>query len=150
MDAVTYPNTKVSALISTSFIPLRVRYNEQPLAGEFHVTSTPTIIILDHQRQEHHRIQGFTPPEEFVPALLLGIAKIDIARENFRDALDRLEKIERNFDGSISAAEAIYRAGISRYKTFQDSTYLKEMYNKLQESFPESDWTKQAEPYRLL
>ena len=76
MGAVTYPDDKVADFIAKNMIPLQVKA-DHPLAGEFKVTWTPTICVLDFYGKEHHRTVGFFPPEEFIPSLLLGMGKVD-------------------------------------------------------------------------
>jgi thioredoxin-related protein len=75
MNAVTYSDENVIDFVQNNLIPLRIAFDTQPLASEFNLKWTPTIIILDSQGKEHQRTVGFLPPEEFIPSLLLGIAK---------------------------------------------------------------------------
>ena len=72
MDAVTYPDTKVAAFINSSLIPLRIASDSQPLATDFNITWTPTLITLDVNGKEHHRTVGFLPPEELIASLCWG------------------------------------------------------------------------------
>ncbi len=73
MDAVTYPNAAVIEYIEQNLVPLKVPHDQQPLAGDFNVKWTPTLVVLDQEGKEHHRTVGFLDPEEFIPSLLLGI-----------------------------------------------------------------------------
>ena len=75
MDAVTYPNPTVVEFISKNVIPVKTLYN-QPLAHQFRVMWTPTLILLDLDGNEVYREEGFLPPESLIPALVLGLGKV--------------------------------------------------------------------------
>jgi len=150
MGAVTYPDEKVEEFISKHVIPLQERSDAQPLATDFNVKWTPTLITLDSNGKEHHRTLGFLPPEELIPSLLLGIAKCHFDLERFAEALSSLDKLLADYPKSDSAPEAIFLRGVSRYKNTRDPKPLKEAYEKLQSEYPASEWTKRAYPYRLI
>ena len=150
MDAVTYPNEKVAEFIEKNFIPLRVRFDAQPLASDFKVTWTPTLVTVDANGQEHHRTVGFLAPEELIPSLLLGMAKIHFDQNQFEAALSQLEKLLTDYPKSDSSPEAIYLRGVSRYKSTHSAKPLKEAYEQLQKVYPSSERAKRAAPYRLL
>jgi tetratricopeptide (TPR) repeat protein len=150
MDAVTYPNPAVIEFIQTRMVSLQVAYNAQPLATEFNVKWTPTLVTLDLDGKEHHRTVGFLSPEELIPSLMLGMAKCDFDRERFAEAISALEELLAKYPKSDSAPEAIYLRGVSRYKSTHDTKPLKETYERLQQKYPSSEWTKRASPYRLL
>ncbi len=150
MDAVTYPDEKVIDFIQTNLIPLRIAFNTQPLASQFGLKWTPTLILLDEDGKEHQRSVGFLPPEELIPSLLLGIAKSHFDRERFSEALTTLDKIVSDYPKSDSTPEAIYLKGVCGYKYTHNPKPLKEAYEYLQAHHPSSEWTKRASPYRLL
>ena len=144
MDTVSYPDKKIIEFINNSLISLRVRYDAQPMATDFNLKWTPTLIILDKEGKEHHRTVGFIPAEELIPSLLLGIAKVHFDLNEFKDALSRLEKILSDFPKSGSAPEAIYLKGVCLYKDTKNPKGLKEAYEQLQAKYPEGEWTKRA------
>jgi hypothetical protein len=150
MDAVTYPDKKVSEFISKNVIPLRAAFDSQPLAADFNVKWTPTLIIVDSTGKEHHRTVGFMPPEELIASLLLGMSKTDFDTERFEPALKRLEQLLKDYPKSDAAPEALFLRGVSQYKSTHNPAPLKTAYEKLQEIYPTSEWTKRAYPYRLL
>src|SRR5512136_220724 len=120
MGAVTYPDPKVVQFIQDHMIPLQVLFNAQPIATEFNIKWTPTVITLDAEGKEHHRTVGFLTPEELIPSLMLGMAKSYFDREKFNEALSMLEKLLKGYPRSDSAPEAIYIQGVSRYKNTHD------------------------------
>jgi thioredoxin-related protein len=150
MDAVTYPDSKVVNFINENLIPLQVQFDAQPLASDFHIKWTPTVITLDADGREHHRTVGFLAPDELIPSLLLGMGKSCFDNERFDEALTFLDKLLKDYSKSDSAPEALYLRGVSRFKRAHDPKSLKEAYEELSANYPSSEWTKRAYPYRLL
>ena len=107
MDAVTYPDHRTVDFISRFLIAHREDITgRSALATKFRVEATPTILILDGDGMEHHRIVGLHPPEEFIPSLMLGIAKGDHSHQRFSRALIMLDLILTSYPHSRSAPEA--------------------------------------------
>jgi len=150
MGAVTYPEKAVVEFIDQNLIPLQIQFNEEPLASQFRVKWTPTLVVLDSKGEEHHRTVGFLDPDHLISSLMLGIAKTAFDGDIFDSALEYLEKVLADYPESNSASEAIYLRGVSLYKSTNDPKSLKEAYEKLSDSYPDSEWTKRAYPYRLL
>jgi len=149
MDAVTYPKEDVVDQINRLVIPVRIPF-DNPLAKEFEVKWTPGLLFLDEDRKEHHRIIGFLPPEELVPAILLGVGKTFFDTKQLDRAIELLNEVVDKHPRSHAAPEAVYFHGVSRYKQTHSGEPLKQSYNKLQAEYPETEWTKRAAPYRLL
>jgi len=150
MDAVTYPEERVGTFIQETMVPLRIKFDTQPFSTNFNIKWTPTLIALDAEGKEHHRVVGFLPPEELIPSLLLAIAKCSFDQEQFSSALSAMERILAEYPKSDSAPEALFLRGVARYKTTHNPTPLKEAYEQLHTQYPTSEWTKRAYPYRLL
>ncbi len=150
MDAVTYPNDKVKAFIQENLIAVKLPFDAQPLAGQFKVTWTPTFVILDQDGQEHYRAVGFEPPEEYIPFLMMGMAKINFDQGDYPKAIALLERITADYPQSDVAAESVYLLGVSRFKTTHQGQYLKQAYETLKAKYPNSEWVKRAQPYSLL
>jgi TolA-binding protein len=150
MDAVTYPNPAVIEFIQKYMVPVQVPYNSQPLATDFNIQWTPTLITLDSDGKEHHRTVGFLSPQELVPSQMLGMAKCHFDLGRFDEAISILEKLLAEYPKSDSTPEAIYLRGVSRYKRTRDAKPLKEAYEQLQKGYPASEWTRRASPYKLL
>jgi tetratricopeptide (TPR) repeat protein len=150
MGAVTYPNEKVIQFIEKYVVPIQVMYDAQPLATEFNVQWTPTVITLDEEGKEHHRTVGFLAPDEFIPSSTLGVAKCHFDRAEFSKAIAMLEKILRDYPKSDAAPEAVYVRGVALYKNTRKADPLKDAYKRLLAEYPSSEWTKRAKPYSLL
>ena len=149
MDAVTYPEDKVVEFLGQNVIPLRIPFND-PLATEFNVKWTPTLVILDPQGKEHHRTVGFLDAEGLIASLLLGIGKTCFETEEFDYAIANLDKIIASYPKSGSAPEAIFLRGVAQFKSTHDPKPLKALYEKLVAEYPGSEWTGRAYPYRLI
>jgi tetratricopeptide (TPR) repeat protein len=150
MGAVTYPDAKVAEFVNNKMIPIRLLSDAQPYAKDFNVKWTPSIITLDESGKEHHRVVGFLPPEEFIPAMMLGIAKVSFDLDKFKETLAELEKIIAEYPKSKATPEAVYLRGVSGYKSTKDPKPLKAAYEKLHAEYPDSEWAARALPYRLL
>jgi hypothetical protein len=150
MDAVTYPDEKVTSFINNNMIALRVQFGAQPLSTDFNVKWTPTLITLDTEGKEHHRTVGFLSPEELIPSLLLGMGKSYLETDRFDEALAKLEKLLAEHPKSDPVPEALYWRGVCSYKATDNPRPLKEAYEQLKAEHGSSEWTKRAYPYRLL
>jgi hypothetical protein len=150
MDAVTYPDEKVAAFVQGETIPLRVAFNHEPLARDFAVKWTPTLVMLDQDGTEHQRSVGFLGPDELIPWLLLGIGKTYFNTEKFEESLTVLGRLLATYPGSDCAPEAIFLRGVALYKSSHDPKPLRAAYDKLTADYPQSEWTKRAYPYRLI
>lgn len=150
MGAVTYPNEKVVEFIERHMIPVQVLSDSQPLATNFNIQWTPTVITLDEEGKEHQRTVGFLSPEEIIPSLMLGIAKCHFDRKMLTEAIAMIEEIVKGYPKSDAAPEAVFMQGVALYKSTHSAGPLKEAYNRLQREYPSSEWAKRAQPYRLL
>jgi len=150
MGAVTYPDDDVAEFISNRMIPVQLKANVQPYAKDFNIKWTPSFITLDENGAGHQRIVGFLPPEEFIPAMMLGISKVHFDLDRFEEALVELENLIAEFPKSKATPEAVFFRGVTGFKSTKDPKPLKAAYEKLQAEYPDSEWTPRALPYRLI
>ncbi len=150
MDSITFQEPEVSNFISDRMVPLRAPVGAKTLAADFRVVWTPTLVVLDYYGKEHQRTLGYLPPEEMVASLLLGIGKVGFDSDQFNEAGIQLNTLLHAFPRSFAAPEAVYLRGVARYKSSHAAAALKEAYLQLLAEYPESEWTKKAEPYNLL
>lgn len=67
LDAETYGNETVAALLNESFICLKVDAEEHvDLAEEYDAFGYPTILFLSPDGEEIGRIAGYEPPDKFL------------------------------------------------------------------------------------
>ena len=150
MGAVTYPDSNVISFITSNLIPVQVLFDAQPLATDFNVKWTPTLIILGRDRQEHHRSVGFLDAQQLIASLTLGIGKYHFDNDRFTEALSLFEQLFTSFPKSDVIPEAMYLTGVCRFKKTEDPAYLKEAYENLLQNYPDNEWTRRAYPYSLL
>jgi hypothetical protein len=150
MDAVTYPDDKVTDYISEKYIALRLANSAEPYATDYMVKWTPRIIILDAAGHIHQSTIGFLPPEEFIPCLELALAKADFNLNHLEECKNHLDHILNDHPKCLSAPEAVYYKGVTDCKLSGEAGPLKDAYNTLKDRYPDSEWAQRAQPYRLL
>ena len=142
-----YPDPKIAPFITDTFIPARAHVKENPQAlGQFGVEWTPTVVILDSDGKERHRIEGFLPADDFLAQLKLGLAHAARSRGDFADADHRYRELSSGDDEV--AAESLYWAGVSRYKGTNDPAALGETAQAFSSRFTDSPWAKKASVWR--
>jgi hypothetical protein len=150
MDADTYPNPDVQQVLTEHLIPLRVLHDQEPLASRYKVSSTPLLILVDAQGQEIHSIQGVHPPDEFIPAVLIGLAKIHLQAGHYAHSLEYLSQIFSQYAESQAAPEGLLLQGQNLHRQSGDPSHLRRAYETLHRDHPDSTWTWEAARYRLL
>jgi hypothetical protein len=140
-----YTNDAVASFITKHFIPAKFHIKDQKPAFErFGAMWTPTILVLDDQGKEHHRLEGFLPAEDFLAQLKLGVAKAAFAGGRWAEAEECYRGIVRDHPNSDVAPEATYWAGVSKYKATNDGAVLAETGRALKAKYPESTWAKKG------
>jgi hypothetical protein len=139
--------------VTDNFIPARIDVREQSddwarYGERYGVQWTPTTLILDPSGVERHRIEGFLPAEDFLAQLALGLAKSAFARQQFAEAERRFREVVERFPKSEAAAEALYWAGVSRYKATNDAAALAQTADAFNQRYQESSWAKKASVWR--
>jgi TolA-binding protein len=144
-----YPDPRVVQLVDPNFVPIRVHVKDQAddfkrLGAKFSAQWTPTILVLDSSGEERHRIEGFLPADDFMAQLLLGLAKSAFARGDFADAERRFREIVEKYPSTEAAPEALYWAGVSRYKATNDAAALAETAKAFMQRYQDTSWAKKA------
>jgi hypothetical protein len=138
-----YPDPEVEQFIRSSFTPARFHVKEQPEAfPRFGAEWTPTILMSSADGKEHHRIEGFLPKEDFMNQLRLGLGHLAREGGDFQTAESRYRALTGG--PPEIAAEALYWAGVSKYKRTGDGAALNETARAMRQRFPESTWMKKA------
>lgn len=155
LSTVTYQEQSVADTISQRFVPIQVNTMEEsakPLVERFRQVWTPDLRILAWDGFELYRWNGYLPPSEFLPQLLVAQAQSCLrmndepgAAATYQDALTR-------FPTSEVAPEAQYYLAVSKYRRSHQAEDLLGGWRKLQTRYPESIWrvkqsfTEQDEP----
>jgi thioredoxin-related protein len=150
MDTVTYPDKKVSKFIAENMIAVRILHDQQPYAANFKIRWTPTLVVLDWEGNEVFRSVGYLPPEDMVPALMIGVGKVHFVRSQYREAISVFSDLLDKYPKSDQAPEALFFLGVARFKDTNDPKDLQKAYEELSRRYPDSEWTKKARPYKLL
>ncbi|HEX2061867.1 MAG TPA: thioredoxin fold domain-containing protein, partial [Thermoanaerobaculia bacterium] len=75
-----YPNPKIARFVSDHFIPVRQHVKTHPDAMErWGAQWTPTIMTVDANGREQHRVEGFLDADALLAQLKLGLAKAAFA-----------------------------------------------------------------------
>ena len=144
-----WPNERVARFVTDNFLAARVHPRQNPDAFKLYSEGykapwTPTILLLDSDGVEHHRIEGFLPNDDFLAQLMLGRARIDFEQGKFPEAEKRFREIVEKFPNTDAGPEALYWAGVSRYKATHDSAPLKETAQAFRTRYQDSSWAKKA------
>lgn len=97
---------------------------------------------------EHQRTLGFLPPDQLLPALLLGIAKVHFDAERWPDARSHLDELLEKHPRSWATPEALYLRGVCSYRLTRNRESMMAAFEELDAQFPESEWTVRISPYR--
>ena len=142
-----YPDPQVSQFITDNFVTARAHVKEnQEAFARFGAEWTPTIVIMDQDASERHRIEGFLPADDFLAQLRLGLAHAARSRGDFPDAERRYRELSSG-EGDV-AAEALYWAGVSRYKATNDPSALGDTAQAFSSRFTDSPWAKKASVWK--
>jgi len=140
-----YPEPRVDQLVGENFIPVRLHVKTHPEAMErFGANWTPTVILLDSNGVERHRIEGFLPADEFLAQLHLGLGHIAFANKRFDESERHFRTIVDKLPNTDAAPEAQYWMGVSRYKGNGDASALKATADAFQSRYSDSSWAKKA------
>jgi len=144
-----YTDGRVKDLITGRFVPVRVHVREdrdewQRLSALFGVQWTPTILVVNQDAKEVHRIEGFLPADDLMSQIELGLARAAFARADYSNAETSFRDVARKYPKTDAAPEALYWAGVAKYRSSDDPAALKETAGVVSREYPESTWAKKA------
>ena len=140
----------VERIVLQNFVPARVHVrdpNAAESAKRFGLEWTPTTVVLDPDGVERHRVEGFLPPAEFAPQLLLGIAHGARLAANWDEAQRWYGEVLEKFAESEAAPEALYWQGVARYKA-GDAGALAATGEEFSRRYQATNWAKKASVWR--
>jgi hypothetical protein len=148
-----YPQEHVATFIEKNFIPARLHVREQAedfqrFGGRYGAQWTPTILELDVDGKEQHRVEGLLEADAFVAQLKLGLAKIAFAAKRWQDAERHFRDIVDRHPRTDAAAEALYWAGVSRYKASGEASALAETAAAFSTRYQDSPWATKASVWK--
>jgi hypothetical protein len=148
-----WPDERVARFVSQNFLPARVHVKEDPqefkrYSERYKAPWTPTILVLDPDGVEHHRIEGFLPADDLLSQLMLGRAQLAFQEKQWAEAERRFREIVQQLPKSDAAPEALYWAGVARYKATGDGAPLKDTARAFMQQYQDSAWAKKASVWR--
>lgn len=148
-----YSSPDVADFITNNFLPVRVHVREQKdqfqrLGQRFNAQWTPTVLIVDETGAERHRIEGFLPVEDFMSQLVLGLGHAAFAAGDFAAAEPYFREDVERYPNTEAAPEALYWAGVSRYKATGDANALAKTAKAFDQRYQQSSWAKKASVWK--
>jgi len=143
LERVTYPEPAVAGTINNSYVALQINTKEgyaKPVVERYRQVWTPDLRILDRDGFEYYRWNGYLPPFEFLPQLLVAEAYARLRQKKVSAAADVYNNVVERFPTSRVAPEAADYAAVAKYCTSKDSADLMKGWEKLRSRYPESDW----------
>lgn len=139
----------MASFVGEHFLPARVHVREQPedfkrLGARFGAEWTPTILLLDPQGTERHRIEGYLPADDFMAQLGLGLGRVEFSAGDFAEAERQFREVVSRHPQTDAAPEALYWAGVAKYKATGDAAALQETGEALRQRYQDSTWAKKS------
>ncbi|HEY7494011.1 MAG TPA: hypothetical protein VIH59_23280 [Candidatus Tectomicrobia bacterium] len=142
---MTYSEAAVADTIQARFVPVQINTQEESgrsMVQCFHQVWTPDLRILSSQGVELYRWNGYLPPFEFLPQLLVAHAYACLALEDPQGAAEIYSAVLERFPTSAVAPEAQYFLAVSRYKHSHKASDLLDNWHQLQTRYPDSLWRR--------
>ena len=148
-----YTDQRVVEVVTEEFVPVRVHVREDAeefkrLGAKYDAQWTPTILIVDPQGKERHRIEGFLPANDFLAQLTLGLGHSAFARSEFAEAERRFRQVAERYPDTEAAPEAMYWAGVARYKGTGDADALTRTAQQFATRYTDTSWAKKASVWK--
>jgi hypothetical protein len=143
MGAVTYPEPAVGETIIQRFIPVQVNTQDgtgAEVIARYRQVWTPDLRVLGADGFEYDGWNGYLPPFEFIPRLLVGQAHALLRQGRDVEAADVCDDVLRRFPSSHTAAEAAYYLAVARYRHSHEAQDLLGNWERLRLRYPGSIW----------
>jgi TolA-binding protein len=126
-------------------VPIKIHIKERPQDFQrFGAQWTPTVMVLDPAGNNRHQFEGFLPADDFIAQLKLGLAHTAFSQQRFEDAERLFRELVDSAPQSEIAPEALYWAGVAKYKRTNDASALGETAAQFTKRYPQSTWAKKA------
>jgi hypothetical protein len=143
MGTVTYPETAVGEAVTQGFVPVQVNTQDgsgAEIVSRYRQAWTPDIRVLGPDGFEYHGWNGYLPPFEFIPRLLVGQGHAVLRQGRDREAAAVFDDVVRRFPTSHSADEAAYYRAVARYRHSHQPADLLDNWDRLRHRYPGSVW----------
>jgi hypothetical protein len=148
-----YPNERVASFITQHFIPARLHAREQAedfqrFGDRYGAHWTPTILELDAEGTEQHRVEGFLEADDLLAQLTLGLGRTAFKAKRYDEAGRWFREVVDKYPQSDAAAEALYWTGVSRYRATGDASALGQTAKAFDTRYTDSTWAKKASVWK--
>jgi hypothetical protein len=116
--------------------------------SDWHPHWTPTILMLDSEGNERHRVEGYLDADDMLAQFTLGLGHIAFNAGDWKTSEQRFAEVAEKYPSSDAASEGVYWTGVSRYKATNDVSHLTETLQALNKQYPESTWAKKASVWK--
>jgi hypothetical protein len=143
LSAVTYSDTQVVDTITARFVPVQINTQEaagQPMVQRFYQVWTPDLRVVSPDGMDLYHWNGYLPPAEFVPQLLVAQAHTLLRLHDEPGAAAVYREVLERFPTSAVAPEAQYFAAVAMYKHSHKAPDLLDTWRRLQTQYPNSIW----------
>jgi len=140
---VTYPEQSVAATIAAYCVPVQINTQDgsgADIVERFRQVWTPDVRVLAADAFELYRWNGYLPPFEFLPQLLVAIGQARLRQHDEGGAATVYEDVLARFPTSAVAPEAQYYLAVARYKASHEGADLINGWKRLRARYPESIW----------
>lgn len=139
---MTYPEPAVEAAIS-QVVPLQMNVKEEatkPVIERIRHVWTPDIRLIGPDSFDYGGWNGYLPPFEYIPQLLVTRAMATLRQHQFEAAATLYEDVLKRYPTSFAAPEALYFLGVARYEASGEGGDLTRPWHQLQSRYPASNW----------
>jgi hypothetical protein len=143
LDTVTYPEQSVAATITVHCVPVQINTQDgsgADIVERYRQVWTPDVRVLAADGFELYRWNGYLPPFEFVPQLLVALGQARLRQHDEGGAASIYEDVLARFPTSAVAPEAQYYLAVSGYKASHNGADLMNGWSQLRARYPDSIW----------
>lgn len=143
MSAVTYSDAQVIETITARFVPVQINTQEAvglPMVQRFYQVWTPDLRVASPEGVDLAHWNGYLPPAEFLPQLLVAHAQALLRLHDEPGAAAIYREVLEHFPTSAVAPEAQYFFAVSAYKHSHKASDLLDNWRQLQTRYPASIW----------
>jgi hypothetical protein len=140
---VTYSDAQVIDTINARFVPMQINTQEAaslPMVQRFYQVWTPDLRVVSPEGIDLAHWNGYLPPAEFLPQLLVAQAQTLLRLHDEPRAATFYREVLERFPTSAVAPEAQYFFAVSTYKHSHEATDLLDNWRQLQTRYPASIW----------
>lgn len=101
-------------------------------------------MVFDPEGRERYRFSGYLPSDEFLAQLYMGLGKMHFVHKRWADAESWFRRIVDESPDSDAAPEALYWAGVCRYKASNDHHVLAGTAEQFTRRYQNTSWAKRS------